>query len=356
MQREIGENRLGVVDFLRGIAIAEMLAVHYDAYFPHAVARFLDYAETAMPLFVLLAGFMVGWSYRKFGPDPAGQTWVVWRRGLRILAVQYIIVATVAVPLYLLGIPGVRGAQSLPMFVFQSLAFLNQIGLIHILPTFIPLYAVSPLILLALTRGWETPLLFVSLVLFCVGHLHPYLLDLGAPTIFPFILVQLFFVIGALLGKRAKTAGAPPPSRPRWWLAGSCVLLLVSVLLVHCKVVPPHLFSLHPINLVGLAYYAPIMAGTWLFPIVFWRQLERTWVFPYITLVGRHALLAFVVHLYLAKLLSILNYFTSPPSLANYALIAASLVAIVSIVRRYELALSAVAPPGWARAVRILFR
>jgi hypothetical protein len=348
--------RLGIIDFLRGVAIVEMVAAHYAGYFPPSFGKFVGYTETAMALFVLLAGFMVGRNYRRFDRDPSGQTRVVWTRALRVLLIQYVIILTAGVPLYLLGMPGVGTGQPLSAFLLQSLAFLNQIGLIHILPTFIPLFAISPAILFALAKGWDTPLLLISLALFGVGHFHPYILDLGQPTIFPFILFQLYFVVGCLLGKRETQTGALPPQRPRQWLIACGGLWLASMLLVHGKVIPSHLVSIHPLNLFGLMYQAPIIATLWTFCSAFWETVRRWWISPYVTRFGRHALLAFVLHLYLAKSLGVLNYFAPLPAMANYLLIAASVVAMNAIVRRYEVTQAAERPPTWSRAIQGLFR
>jgi hypothetical protein len=356
LQSQISENRLELIDFLRGVAIVEMLAAHYESYLPRVVERLIDYTETAMALFVLLAGFVVGWSFRKFERHPSGQTWVVWKRALRVLAIQYFMILTLGVPLHLLGIPGVGTDQSLAAFAMQSMAFLNQIALLHILPTFIPLFAISPLILFALARGWDTALLLASFGLFCVGHFHPHLLDLGEPTIFPFLLFQLYFVIGCLLGKRTRLTGSLPPQQPRRWLVASCAMLLTTMLLVHGRLVPTHLISTHPLNLFGLMYHSPIISTVWLFCLVFWPNVQRLWVCPYITRFGRHALLTFVIHVYLAKALFVLNYLAPPPPLVNYILILASVMAMNEIVRRFELSQTLAQPPAWARAVRSLFR
>jgi hypothetical protein len=236
------------------------------------------------------------------------------------------------------------------------MAFMNQIGLIHILPTFIPLFAISPAILFALSRGWDTAMLLVSLGLFCVGHFHPHLLDLGEPTIFPFLLFQLYFVIGCVLGKRTRLRGSVPPRPPQRWLVVSCGWLVATMLLVHGKLVPSHLISTHPLNLFGLMYQAPIIATVWLFSSVFGPLLQRTWPYPYITRFGRHALLTFVIHIYLAKALGVLNYFAPPPQWVNYLLILASVLVMNAIVHRYELSQAAERTPMWTRAVQGLFK
>jgi len=356
LQSQVSESRLEVIDFLRGVAIVEMLAAHYEVYLPPIAEKVIDYSETAMALFVLLAGFIVGWSYRKFEREPAQQTWVVWKRALRVLAIQYLIILTLSVPLFLLGMPGLGSGQSLAQFVFQSMLLMNQIGLIHILPTFIPLFVISPAILFALARKWDVFLGVISLGLFCIGHFYPYLLDVGQPTIFPFLLFQLYFVVGCLLGKRARLTGSVPPRQPKKWLVASSALLLITMLLVHGKIVPPHLISTHPLNLFGLMYHAPIIATVWLLSLVLWPYLQRLWFHRSVTRFGRHALLVFVVHVYLAKALGVLNYFASVPPWANYVLILASVLAMNEIARRYELSQALAQPPRWVRGVRGLFK
>jgi hypothetical protein len=356
LQAQVSESRLAVIDFLRGVAIVEMLATHYAIYFPPVAAKLIDYTETAMPLFVLLAGLIVGWGYRKFEPDPRGQTWIVWRRALRVLVIQYLMILTLGLPLYWLGIPGVGSGQSLGEFLFRSMFFLNQIGLLHILPTFVPLFAIGPAVLFALSRGWDRVLLLTSVVLFCVGHFHPHVLDLGQPTIFPFILFQLYFVVGSVMGKASKQHGAPPPERPQRWASISIGLLLASMLLAHGKILPAHLISTHPLNLFGLFYQLPLIATVWLLSLVGLPTLKRLWGYACVARFGRHALLSFVIHVYLAIALAVLNYLAPQPPLVNYVLILLSVWIMNAIVKRYELGRSVKPVPPWVRAAEGLFK
>jgi hypothetical protein len=356
LQAQVSENRLEVIDFLRGVAIVEMLATHYAVYFPPLLHTLIDYTETAMPLFVLLAGLMVGWGYRKFERDPAGQTRVVWRRALRVLAIQYLMILTLGVPLYWVGMPGVGNGQSLGEFLFQSMFFLNQIGLLHILPTFVPMFAVAPLVLLSLSRGWDGVLLLISAAIFCVGHFHPHLLDLGQPTIFPFILFQLYFVAGCILGKATKQRGIPPPERPRRWAAASVAVLLASMVLFHGNVLPGHLVSTHPLNLFGLLYELPLIASIWLVSLAMLPIIERLWGYASVARFGRHSLLSFVIHAYLAIALAVLNYLEHPPAWVNYILILFSILIMSNVVKRYEVGRSTEPMPIWVRAAEGLFK
>jgi hypothetical protein len=348
--------RVELIDFLRGTAIVEMIAAHFASYLPRPIGTAITYTETAMALFVLLAGLMVGWGFPRFVKSPADQTAALLKRALRVLAVQYIIILTLGIPLFFLGMPGVGSNQSLAEFLFQSMAFMNQIGLIHILPTFIPLFAVSPMVLLALWRAPAALVLLVSFGGFCVGHFHPHLLDLGQPTIFPFILFQFYFVVGCILGKWAENRGSPFPQHADRWLLVSCVLLATMMMLVHGKILPARLISTHPLNLFGLLYHAPIILTLCLLIMVAWPQIQRIFGFTVVTRFGRHALLAFVIHVYLAKAIAVANFLTTVPGMVNYALIVSSVVLMNSVLVRYESARLQPVTPRWARVLRTLFR
>ena len=128
------------------------------------------------------------------------------------------------------------------------------------------------------------------------------------------------------------------------------------MVLVHGEIVSPHLISTHPLNLFGLVYHAPIIATVWLVSQVYWPHLRRLWISPYVTRFGRHALLAFVIHVYLVRGLGVLDYLVPQPPWVNYLLILASLLAMNAIVRRYELSQAMPQPLLWARAVRGLFK
>jgi peptidoglycan/LPS O-acetylase OafA/YrhL len=356
LQSQVSESRLEGIDFLRGIAIVEMVSTHYAVYFPPLLAKLIEYTETAMPLFVLLAGVIVGWGYRKFEQDPTRQTWILWKRALRVLVIQYLMILTLGVPLYWLGMPGMGNGQSLGEFLFRSMFFLNQIGLLHILPTFVPLFAISPAVLFGLSRGRDGALLIISMALFCVGHFHPHLLDLGQPTIFPFILFQLYFVIGCKLGKVTRQQDALPPVRPQRWALASFGLLVTSMLLAHGKILPAHLISTHPLNFFGLVYELPLIATVWLVSLVVLPNLKRIWGYAWVARFGRHALLSFVIHVYLAMALTVLNHLATPPPWVNYMLIFLSILIMNAIVKRYELSRSMKPVPIWVRAAEGLFK
>ena len=236
------------------------------------------------------------------------------------------------------------------------MAFLNQIGLIHILPTFVPLFAISPLIALALSRGLQLPLLVASAALFCVGHYHPYALDIGQPTIFPFLLFQFYFVVGCVIGQRARAADPSTPSHASRWLVASLTVLLVTTTLVRTTLAPLGLVSTHPLNVFGLLYHGPIIATVCFASIYFWPLIQHTRIQALVGRFGRHALFAFVIHLYLAKAIGIANFLVAVPAPVNYALVFTTVVLMNAILSWYEKPRPAGAAPVGIRALHALFR
>jgi hypothetical protein len=329
--------RIEVIDFLRGFAIIEMVMSHFGGLFPMVLEKFVGYTETAMALFVLLAGFMIGRHYFPgYLRDQMRTTQRLWVRALQILVIQYIIIATVNVPLHLISYGGVGREEPMWLFVLKSATFMNQIGIVHILPTFIPLFLVSPLILHLFKARLDWLVFVLSAALFTVGNFSPHLLDLGDPAIFPFLGIQVWFIAGCAWGKAAYTSGKLAPRGLNRWLIGSCVGLIITMTLLLGKIFPGRLVSTQALNIFGLLYQAPLMATLFFGTMRFWRVIRATPFYPWIALLGRHALLAFVLHLYSAKIVGVLNFFVAVPAFLNYMLILGSIVLIVLLLGRYE--------------------
>ena len=199
---------------MRGIVILDMVLVHFDYVFPTLLAKVIDYSDFAMEGFIFLAGYSVAMRYWPIILERPGTAFrKLIAKALKLYAVQALMIFTISLPLYLLVFEQRRAQESIGAFTLKSLALLNQVGLIHILPTFIPLFVISPLLLFAFKRGLDSLVLAASVFLFTLGNVHPYLLDLGEKTIFPFILWQIYFVAGCYLGIRKGRHG--PSGRER---------------------------------------------------------------------------------------------------------------------------------------------
>jgi len=347
--------RIEVIDFLRGFAIIEMIMSHL-VYYPMILVKLVNYTETAMALFVLLAGFMVGWHYFPgYLRDQRRTTRRLWKRALQILVIQYIIIATVNVPLHLIGFGSVGRGEPLWLFVFKSATFMNQIGIIHVLPTFIPLFLMSPFILHLFKKRLDWLVYVLSAALFTIGNFSPHLLDLGDPAIFPFLVIQIWFVAGCLWGKAAHTSGRLAPHGLNWWLIASCAGLTITMTLVHGKIFPGHLVSTHPLNIFGLLYQLPILTMILFGAMRFWRVIRAIPIYPWIALLGRNALLAFVLHIYCAKAMGVFNSFVAVPVFLNYVLILATIALVILLLNRYERRDKS-HPTHWVRALDALLK
>jgi hypothetical protein len=348
--------RLDLVDFLRGIAILEMVVAHFARYFPPTVGKTIGYSETAMALFVLLAGFVVGWQQPQFEREPRAQTLGLWNRALRVYIAQALLILAVGLPLHLAGVPLHDGQFDSGQFLWRSFTFQNQIGLLHILPTFIPLFLVSPLILLCLWHGAAALLLAASVALFAWGVWSPHALDVGDPTIFPFLLFQAYFVAGCLIGYGAQRAGTLTPRHAARLAMISLAWLLMVIAVVHGHVVPPGSLRFHPLNLTGFVYHVSILAALWLGCTALWPRIQSHALTAVVLRFGRHALLTFVLHVIFAKGLEAAHDFAVLPRWVDYLVVFGSLPLTWMILVAYERRVRTTAPPLWARGVRYLFR
>lgn len=347
--------RLHAIDTLRGVTILEMLAAHFAGYFPKPVELAIVYTETAMALFVLLAGFMVGWRVIAFGDRPGAVSRDLWRRAARVLAVQVLLVLTAGVVVYVAGLGDVAKTQSFAKYMAESLLLANQVPLIHILPTFLPLFMLAPIMLYAIAAGHELLLLGVSATLFVAGHYQPHLLGYGTPAIFPFVLFQLYFVVGGIAGSRARRVGMIEPTDAMRYLGMATITLVLTMAWVHLKFLPAGTLSTHPLNLYGLIYHAPLIAVIVFGVLAFQPYIARWRVSEPVARFGRHALLAFVLHVYCAILLQVANAWTPLPMAANLLAIAASIVVMNFALARYEAARDAPVEPRWVRGTTALF-
>ena len=347
--------RLDAIDVLRGVTIIEMLSAHFAAYFPNGIALAITYTETAMALFVLLSGFMVGWRINAFDIRPLGVSRDLWMRAAKIFVVQLVLVLTAGVAVYAFDLYGAANGKSFARFLGESLLLYNQVGLIHILPTFLPLFVIAPIILLTIAARHNLLLFAASAAVFALGHFHPYALNYGAPAIFPFVMFQLYFVVGGIAGSRARRFGMIESHPAGRYLIAALIALSATMAWVHMKFVPAGTVSTHPLNFFGLVYHTPLIAVV-VFGVLRFEPNFRGWPGAgVIARFGRNALLAFVLHVYVAVGLKALNVMKPMPMALNVMAIAGSIVVMNLILRHYEALRHGPDPPAWVRGVSLLF-
>lgn len=312
------------IDFIRGIVIIDMMLVHYKERLNIIagvnLSKLIGYTDFAIEGFIFLAGFMVGYYYfKKFKEDKLKVVKRFLRRAANILKIHYIMILTISLPLAFLFGDRATGGESTSTYIFRSLVFLNQVGLLHILPTFIPLFLISIPILYALDRGCDFTVLLVSIGIFTFGNIDPYILDIGDKTIFPVILWQIYFVMGVLLGKKTCTTGfRVPGSRFTHLIIAASLLLVMSFVyfghhlhpyIGHLKESYDLKVSKFPLNFLGLFYRGSLLYLVFGISIAAWQYIMRAQkTFSLIELLGRHSLLTFVIHIYFAKAVLVAEY------------------------------------------------
>lgn len=313
---------------------------HFTGYYHYAsyVEKFVSYTETSMDIFILLVGFTVGWYYYpRYIQDSSTVTRRLLNRALQILLIQYILIFTINLPLYYILYDKIRQTEPLRLFLMKSMLFLNQIGIIHVLPTFIPLFLISPLILYLFRRRLDSLIIGSSLCLFIIGNKYPYALDLGEKTIFPFIVWQVYFFAGCFLGKISYYKKKIGPENVDKYFYMSVLILFVVMFLRHAKVIPPNLVSTHPLNVMGLLYRASIVFFIYTASLRYWSLIKTIEIHRYVLLFGRHALLVFGLHVYLAKSMAVLNHYYDVNTFLNYFVILVfGPVMICKVIMAYE--------------------
>ena len=134
--------RSEVIDYLRGMAIIDMMFVHYSQYINIVpglnVAKIINYSDFAVEGFIFLFGMMIGSHYYpKFLKEKNTVLKRILQRVFHFITIQYVMIITVSLPVALIiGDEYTRG-ESVKVFIAQSFLFINQVSLLHILPTFI---------------------------------------------------------------------------------------------------------------------------------------------------------------------------------------------------------------------------
>lgn len=327
-----GRRRNNLVDFVRGLALLDMMAVHYSPWLDwspqFSISKVLNYFDFAVEGFILLAGFVVGSCYLEpFVANPIAVIKKLLYRVASIVGLHYVMILTLSLPIAaLVGARLTRG-ESLQTFAMQSFLFLNQVPLIHILPTFIPLFLLAIPILYLLRAGQDFWLIVGSLVLFGMGN---WLSDLGEPlwgrAIFPAPLWQTFFVAGTVLGKHQDVVGHML-RRYAGIVLGTSMVWLAAMLFIyhghHVSSVWRDFQSEHgwfiqkfPLNMLGWGYHAALLCAVVAVSAASWSWLKaHPLVSNAVASLGRNSLILFVVHVYFCFVLDfLLEQFVMAPA------------------------------------------
>lgn len=328
------------LDFFRGLIILDMVLVHFSSKFPFWIRKLIISFDFAMEGFLIVAGFIIGKHYLpKFISSKKRVIRRMLFRSLQVGCIYYLMVFTIVVP-YFSMFKAETGGE-LRQVLIRSFLFLNQIGIVHILPTFIPLFIVSPLILLILSRNYDNLVLLISILIFFVGCKEPYLFNIGDRTIFPVILWQIYFCLGCYLGKRLDNKPIDSHATRRIvFLAFAMFFVVFSI--THCGFFFPEvnvlkerygifLFKRFPLNLWGLINGVSLLFILYSVTAYLWPMLRHSRIINHpISVFGRHSLLIFALHSYFV-------YITNAVYSVSNSLTAAYFCIVTSLIVMYKI-------------------
>ena len=344
--------RSEIIDFVRGIVIIDMMLVHYKDslnIIPGLnLSKLIGYTDFAIEGFVFLAGLMVGRHYfEKFRDQPAQVIKRLVQRSAELLAIYYIMVLSISLPLALLIGTNLTGGEKPSVYIVRSLLLQNQVGLLHILPTFIPLFLIAIPILYLLKKGYDLIGLVISLCFFVLGNFDPYIFNVGDKTIFPVVLWQIYFVAGVLLGKRRVMVENWSMKKKYVFLLVSLIVFTLGSLLYHGHHIYPFVSKIRdqfgikvskfPLNYWGLLHYGSIFSVVVSLTALFWNKIQHWRKFVNtVTLFGRRSLLTFVIHVYFAKSLIFTTHILGNPSFLSKLIIIANFCFTLMFLRYIE--------------------
>ena len=343
---EVRRNLL--LDFIRGLSILDMMFVHYREYLNLVpglnISKLIGYSDFAIEGFTFLAGFLVGSHYfQKFRQQRVQVIKRLVQRSAELLAIYYIMVFTISLPLVLLLGSSLTGSETSLVYILRSLLLQNQVGLLHILPTFIPLFLLAIPTLYLLEKGYDLIVLAISIGSFALGHFQPYLLSLGDKTIFPVVLWQIYFILGILLGKRHISIENRSAKNKYVNLFVAVGTLSVGCFFYYGHHIYPFMSEIRdgygiqvvkfPLNYLGLLYYGSIFFVVFSLTVVFWNRIQK-WkgAVDVVTLFGRHSLLVFIIHVYFAKTLVLTGHIFGNPFPLPQVVIAANVCTTIAIL------------------------
>jgi len=358
------EQRDEYIDLLRGIAIIDMILIHYSYLFPDIVKKIFNYHDIAMEGFLFLSGLTIGrYYFGKFKINKLNITNKLILRSLKIILIQYVMIITISLPQYII-LNRITDINSYIRFLSKSFMFYNQIGLMHILPTFIPLFLISPIILLGFYKGFDLIIIISSICLFFIGQAFPGIFDFGERTIFPVILWQIYFVAGCYMGKFIYNHNNISINK-KWFIIVTGILFIIalgfkhvsslSIIIKYCMDSHGVYINRFPLNFYGLLYGSFLWSFIISFTYSFGSIIKKFTIIKMISLIGRHSLLSFVIHVYFAKTIEIIRdlHINTHPILI-YIIAILNILITINILMKYEVSEKELTK-GKGRLIRWIF-
>lgn len=343
------------IDILRGYCIIMMITSHIS---PNSLVnqyihfqRFISGAEG----FVFLSGLVLGIVYRrKLDAAPAIQSYVkIWKRSMMIWAVHCIIVlAALFANLWIFHFSDIPDISALGVWhtIWITATLQMQPGhMLNILPMYVILLGIAPLVFEMLRKGKTGLLLFVSISLFLYTQINPAFLTWGDPNLggvaFPPVMWQVLFIAGMSIGYHSnliRTTFLDANRRKLLWILGCMVVVMMVLTLFET---PHFAFYSHTKWDLFLWQREPLRFGRVLYFMLsvsfFYLLLQRLRsiralgrVFDAVSTLGRNSLYSFIVHLGIAFIVGSIMLFAV--NRASIELSPVFTVALVYLMAKYQ--------------------
>ena len=344
------------IDFLRGLALLFIFVDHVpDSLFSLVTLRAYAFADAA-ELFFFLSGFVAAMVYGRMAEKKGffAAAKKIWRRTWVLYLAQMLLLAFVLAEVSLAAAGTGHGHYHsdfrLDAFlsrpgtaILHALLLRYQPAYLDILPVYVVLLFVFPLVLLLLARNFWLVLL-PSLALYLavqVFALTPHTFPYGNGWFFNPLAWQFLFVLGASLGH--------PQIRERWrvidnpWLLRAAIGFAAMTALIEIpealRMVFPHMPSLKPDGLpLGKAALAPLRIASFLALALVVRRylpagqrLAQSLVARPVIRCGRHSLQIFMAGVLLAVAGGIVAQETGHSLLIQFVVSAAGIAILLAL-------------------------
>jgi hypothetical protein len=298
-----------------------MIMVHGADYFPYPLKQIVQLIiDGAAEGFLCIAGVMVGWRllpvYLKNRKEAIQK---IFSRAIQILLLHYFLILTIDLPIKFFITKQLTYSPELFNYLLDVFLWQEQPYILDILPVFVTMFILTPILLELYYRRLEFILFFSSAAFFVVGLIWPYAISVKTAVAFPVIQWQIYYVIGTILGHRYDKISHLGANNLKKWAFGALLVFFVFVYFRHgMKYSPEWLFNLisyakiniqkFPISFWGLIFSLSLLAAVSLTGAVYLPFIKNNFLFQvFMPMFGRNSLLSFSLHVYFDYLIKVMD-------------------------------------------------
>lgn len=267
--------------------------VHEGIQFGPLAPLIVDYTRFAAGGFVFVAGVGVGIVAGIGSGRPKRPATVFWKRALHLLGIHYALTALVILAE---TAHGWRGPIEAPLELLRDVVLWRIApSYVDVLPLYVVMLSVAPLLLGMLARGLWPAVLAASALVFAYGRHAPMAWSPPASVEFPFLLWQAFFVAGLLFSVLLPFLDARPG---RWSVMLALSWLAFALLTALAQGPAAAAFVKVPLTTPELMRYLATTLAAVTTAAVAWRRIRASRPVRAVTMLGRRSLAVYGGHVF----------------------------------------------------------